>query len=849
MAEQLGGLVPTLEGADRAALLKLRRDIHNLRFVSLEKTLPKLQSAVGHETLAALAEVRELAREVGFREEAALEAYQADLIHAADSFETLFNHDAMSKGIQLSGAQLFRNLQEFVTKGNGSMKPSKARVRESSLVNFAYRASLKPSPFGRFTEIGAFPPSFNVGKPKDCLAPDVDSFSAYIGGGSRDQDVSVTTLNRLLINWLLAAIPRLPGGLEWGHLVLNSTLRVGSDSVEFVGVTPGTHSQDRIASEQVLTLRREPVIESILQSMPNRISPAKHVLAALTPVTGGSAAAEKVVHALIGAGVIFFRPNIDDHTPGYAEKLLALLPDDSTPEMSLMREQISQLLLLETHFARAETSYREKLLNAADTAVAKVAELASVSPPPESVLKSPVFEDTPASTPPQTWDKDTVDRSLPSLEGLWNLASALDNGQVKRMGLYNFTSRLLGNNPSIPFLDFFRAYSSLTEQKQLDILLGTGLPQADKYRMQRAEALTKINEGLEYEGSSAYLDPELIDVALQGLQGRVDTDSVTFRTQFGRDVLPGRSSTLIVNGLLTGYGVYFSRFGSFVGGDGNWSLMDAQRDHLRRRFPKLVDLNSVLGFNFNIHPSLTDKVVNYPGAVSDIHDRDILNIGDLDVRLDEESSSVRLWDSKKGEQLNFIPMNFLTPIGVPLLYRLLEAMSPSNRYLWKPLADIFEHGGNRRRGGQEPRLVVGDVVAERRLWSLNASDIPGLQELSREDYPALLNFDAWRLKNGLPRHAFVLSQTEGEREIMAGRGRAVTRDWADFAHMRRASVHKPMYVDFRNPYLLRSFAKSALSRPDLVVEIRECLPSPESYSIDTSETSAEEYFIELYKRS
>ncbi|MEU3502246.1 hypothetical protein ABZ726_16275, partial [Streptomyces hundungensis] len=81
----------------------------------------------------------------------------------------------------------------------------------------------------------------------------------------------------------------------------------------------------------------------------------------------------------------------------------------------------------------------------------------------------------------------------------------------------------------------------------------------------------------------------------------------------------------------------------------------------------------------------------------------------------------------------------------------------------------------------------------------------------------------------------------------SGRTRGLPRNWSDFEHLHRASVHKPMYVDFRNPYLVRSFAKSALSRDDVFVSIRECMPATEEYDGDRGPTAAEEFFVELYR--
>ncbi|MEU9982269.1 lantibiotic dehydratase [Streptomyces sp. NPDC050856] len=830
LSDRLGEAVPTLDDSVRADLIRLRRDVHNLRHDRVSARLEPLRPHLDPELLA---EVDSWCR-LGLRAEQCERegelALEDEKSQAAEGFRALFEHDAMARSIQLSGDQLYRGLRDFVTGTGGALKPSKARVRESSLVNFAYRASLKPSPFGRFTEIGAFPP---------------DAPAATAPGAEHGPDESVTTLNRLLVNWVLAALPRIPGGLESGHLVLNSTLRADAESIEFVGVAPGSREDGQIASETVLRMRREALVSALLAAMPGGAAPAAPVLRELTAVTRDEALSRNVLHGLIRAGVLFFRPEIDDHDPDYCAKLDRMLAAGDTPETAALRAHFAELRRLETDFAPAPAEERQRLLDAAYRAITGIAELCKVSPPPESVLKSPVFEDTPASTAPRAWSLPTVERSIPALTGLWRLASMMDNGQVKRLGLYSFATRVLAGRRTMPFLEFFKAFSSLTDQEQVDVLMGRGVAAVETYTSQRAEALRSIRESLVPANGAVHLDPSDIQRACEGVADLLDTESVTFRAQFARGVLPDHDRTLVVNGLLTGYGVYFSRFGSFVGGTDEWSLRAAQRDHLARRFPGQVDLNSVLGFNFNLHPAVTPRVVNYPGAVSLGEGRTVYGLDRLEVRADPATKCLRLWDPEAQEVLDLVPMNFLTPVGVPLLYRLLEALSPSNRYLWKPLDDIQDAGGPAEYAGTAPRLVVGDVVADRRSWTVAAADIPMLQDLSRDSYTALVDFDEWRLARGLPRHAFVLCQTPEERDVMAGRSRKVTRRWADYAHLRRASVHKPMYVDFRNPYLVRSFAKSALTRGEVLVSIRECLPSVDDYGPETGWTAAEEFFVEL----
>lgn len=820
LADDVAEQVAAAPASARPGLVELRRDLHNLRHRRALDRLDRARPHLDPATVRAVAAWCALGERVDAVARAVPAQLEADTAAARDTLRRVFEHDAVERSVQLSGAQLYRDLRALVDGTTGHLKPSRVRVRESSLVNFAYRACLKPSPFGRFAEVGAFDPADPTGAP---VAP---------------AGTSVTGLNRLLVNWVLAALPRIEGGLELGVMVLSSALRTADDLVELAGTLPGGRQDGQMPREGLLRIGRDPRLLAAIDVLRDGPAPARQVLAAVTDATGDADAARGLLLGLLRAGVLFHRPAADDHDPRYGEAVAAMLDEGTSPGLVAVREQVAALRRLEDGFADADADAREALLGAARAAVDTVAAVAGVAPPPDEVLRSAVFEDTPAAAPPQAWDRRTVEQATPALRSLWRLASALDVAQVRRLGLRDFARTVLGGRPTAPFLDLFDAFSALDDAAQARVLLGLDSPDALALARRRDAALRDVREAVKREGDVARLESGAIDAALDTVDGLTVTESVTFRLQFAGGVAPGSSSSLVVNGVLTGYGVYMSRFGTFVPGSARWSLPQALRHHLARRFPDQVDLNSVLGFNFNLHPPVTPRVVDYPGAVS--LGRPTLRPADLHVRVDD--TAVHLCDPRTGRDVDLVPLNFMTPYGVPLLYRLLEALTPSNRYQWNLWADVV---GDEGPDGSTPRLLVDDVVAERRSWTFPAGDLPMLERLSRDDVTALVELDAWRRAHDVPRHVYVLCQTPAERDVMAGRGDRTTRRWSDFTHLRRARVHKPMYVDLRNPFLVRSLAKSALSRPGVHLQVRECLPAVDDYAPGTGRTAAEEYVVEL----
>ncbi|MFJ9612366.1 lantibiotic dehydratase [Streptomyces noursei] len=827
VSDRLAGCVPHVDASVRAELVRLRRDIYNQRAEPAARRLGVVEPHLDADTLAGVREWSDLVQRTRRCEDEARTLFEDRMRSARAGFARILEHDSMARSIQLSGEQLYESLRRYTSGEMGSVKPSRSRVLESSLVNFAYRAALKPSPFGRFTEVGAFPPDLPE------VGTAVPESRAY----------STSTLNRVLVNWLAAGLRRADGGIDLCKVLLNSSLRVDDKKIEFIGLVPD--SSEYGLSESVVRLKRDKVVDCLLTVLASGTASVPEVLRALTVLTGSDATSRKALRAMMRIELLYVSPGFDEQDPEYSEKVAGVLRTGTTRPVSVLSGHLDTLREVETELSDAPAEKRGLLLKAAEHALTDIAEVCKMDPPPAEISRAPVYEDLWTPDRPATWSQDAVAASVPALESLWRLSSLLDYGHTKRLGMYHFAATTYGDRETVPFLTFFDRLVSLSESEQDAVFWGHESAAAEVFVAQRAQALRDIGEQLVPEDGVVRMTPEALKAACAGVEDCVDPDSITFRVQFAGGT---PSPDVVVNGVLTGYGVYFSRFSSFVQGSAadDWTLRTAVREHLRKAFPGQVDLNMVAGLNFNLHPPLTDRVLNYPGTWPTAPEMRAYSLDRLAIRIDHANRGVLLWDPELDERVHLAPMNFMLPIVVPVLYNLLEVLSPTIRYNYAPMDDIGRAMGHRGYPGSSPRLVVGDVVASRRTWTVPARDIPELVELSKDSYPALLRFDQWRRERGLPQHAFVLTQRLDEYNLLSGQVEEIPRDWSDFRHLTRASVHKPMYVDFRNPYLVRSFAKSALTRDDVYASIRECVPAPDEYG-GSGPAAAEEFFVELYR--
>ena len=822
VTDHLAERVPEVTGAARRSLIAVRRDVHNARAERVAALRESRRDALGPALDATIAEWLGAVERLDRAHAAAAAALDTDTRHARAGFPRILRHDAMAASLQLSGEQLHRSIRAYVENDLGPTKPARIRTIETSWINFVYRAAMKPSPFGRFTEIGAFDPADPPAPP--AAAPD-DARSSVV-------------LNRVLLNWLVGAMQRLEGGFELGHLLLNSTLRREPEVASFVGTV--THAEAYSDSESVVRLKLDPTLRLVLDSLEQGSAPAAAVLATLAEHTGDAQAARRILDALQRIGLVAFRPGIDEHNPDYTAALLGLLAEGRTAPLRDLHRHLDVLHRVELAFPTAPLEQRPALLAAATRAIEDTAATCGVAVPPDSSMRAPLFEDVWTSTGPAAWDASAVAAALPGLDALWRLSAVLDYGQVQRVALYSFALRHFDGRDSVPFLDFFAAFAALSEAERDALLAGHGCDLALTLATQRDRALRDIDSATTRHDGVATVEPDAIAAACATVQDCRTPESITFRLQFARS---GLATLPVVNGVFTGFGAYFSRFAQFVEPEG-WNLRRAVRDHVRAVRPGQTDLNAVFGFNFNLHPVLTERMLDYPGSwPTAAADRTLL--AQTDIVLDHAKHELRLLDRNRGTLVDLLPMNFLISVGMPPLYQLLDALSPTTRYPWQPASHLRDGLDPHTYPGSTPRLMVGDVVADRQAWTVTAASIPDLAEVGKGSLTALAALDEWRIANGLPRDAFVLCQTLDEHNALTGRTGGIPLKWAQFEHLHRASVHKPMYVDFRNPFLVRSFAKIARSRPDMYVSFRECLPAVDDYTAPRGARSPEEYFVEL----
>ncbi|MFJ1745731.1 hypothetical protein ACIOJD_05730 [Streptomyces sp. NPDC088116] len=901
LEDALHEAVPALATDRRHEILRLRRDIHNDRVPGVPDAA-RLLDRPARELLEAWLRHRAEGARLMKEAEATL---QAELDAGRRTLAATTCQEDFQRGLQLSDERTWRTVLDYAADPfSPRRKPSKRRRAENTLTSFAYRVVFKPSPFASFTEIGAHPwtPEKPAGRTEAApAAPKARPVQARLSSGllswmayelhrlDRADELMRIRLNNSLTaqDGRASCIRRAPDGAE--------DAAFGASRV----VTARDTALLRLL-RQVLADGDQPEQGLLERELRERL-----VTAGLAPDT-----ADRALDQLVRAGICHRGLGLPDQHPRPAQAIAQRLRGLGTDQAGRCAVVFERLQAVADGFPAASARRRAALLAEVREQVdAFVAACGCRAPAPEA-MRSVVYEDVGTREPARSWRPELLEENRWALELFQRIVPVLDDASIEKAGLYAFFAREYGmNGPhgeapdadadtdtdegegegegdaagDVAFTEFYRAFAELPPAEASAVAAGVGDPHSERLRRLRQEFAELLRTELREcgdraggtgpspdSGPSPSSGPSPDEIRLDPARLRAFADrlpetlppwrSAAYRVQFADG--PHRRLA-VVNGITTGQGVFFSRFCELLEPDrpDTWSLTEALRDRIAETTPRQCDITAVLGLNFNLHPRLSPYELVYPGSVPHTPtDRThpnshSLTLADLAVRPDPARRVLTLVNVRDGQPLDLVPLNFLYPAAAPALYRLLCAFAPTRTYrggLWDQLdrADAVAGLTTGRTGPpsaerSRPRVLLGDMVLDRRSWRTPTSAVPARDGLERQEAAALAEFDRWRTERGIPRHTFFRvsappAVAPGEHDLLAE-----TRRWA--LEARSARLHKPHYLDARNPFLLQVLARQLAESGDGgTVTFVECLPRAEDYDgRDGRSTSAEEFFVEL----
>ncbi|MBN3932626.1 lantibiotic dehydratase [Streptomyces verrucosisporus] len=831
LEDTLYAAVPGMPAAERRDLLRLRRTIHNDRPPVALPSLAGLPSEC-RELLESW--LRKRAEGDRLLDEAAA-ALPGELNAGRTALAALMAHEDFQRGVQLSDEATWRALRGYAADPHATgRKPSRRRRLENTLTSFAYRVVFKPSPFGSFTEIGARPwDRPGAGGPV---------------GGSAARRPSQVRLSVGLLSWMSYELRRLAGSEDLMRIRLNNSLVSRGDRVLCVRRPPDGANASEFGAAQVVSARNTELVRLLRRLLSGGDLTERALRDHLTAAGLAPDTAARTVDKLVEAGLCHRGLGLPDQQPRPAQAVAARLRALPGPQASECAEIFARLQAIEDTLAGADADERAGLLADVRGQVARFVELCGTPAPAPEAMRSVVFEDVGTQEPPHDDPTALVDGEWASLELFQRIVPVLDDASIEKAGLYTYFARLYGGDEGpVPAIEFYRAFAELTPNDAAAVATGQGDAHCDRLRELRTELLDELRAAAGRDGE-VWLDAARLRAFADRLPASLPPwRSAAYRVQIATEA---SERLAVVNGVTTGQGVFFSRFCELLAtaGPEGWSLADALRRWITWNAPRQTDLTAVLGLNFNLHPRLSPHELVYPGSIARPGSpSEPLTLADLFVRADHRRRRLQLVSARDGGPVDLVPLNFLYPAAAPGLYRFLCSFAPTRTYrggLWEQLARADARSGRAVPPGPQrrPRVRLGGLVLDRASWSFPAQDIPEPAGGGEWDTEMLARFDRWRRAHGVPRHCFFRLVSAPPPGDGSGDVLEETRRWA--LQARSARLHKPHYLDSRNPFLLQVLSRQLAEAADGTVIFHECLPSPADTSAAHPPRSAEEFFVE-----
>jgi lantibiotic biosynthesis dehydratase-like protein len=812
-------IIPAMPPRQRRALLRLRRDVHNGRLSEPllgVDDLPQPCWDMIDRWMSAGAEQQELIATASF-------TFVAELDEARKALADIARNESLQRGIQLSGEDAYREVMSYAADPfDRARKPSRRRRAESTITSYAYRVALKPSPFGAFTEIGAQQWTPSPAGPGKQIA------QARISIG--------------LLAWMIYQLRRIGGAEDLMQLRLNNSLLVRGEHVTFVR-RPIEGAEEAMVADKVITARNTDLVRLLCDALREGSVTERQLQRRLVDAGLAVEKAAATIDQLVKVGLCHRGLGLPDHTTRVALQAANRLRELGTPQALRCAEIFDRTQHIEDSFASSDAGQRTYLLGELRGLVHRLAQECGSLPPSANALRSIMFEDIGTSQPAISWQPSLVEYNADNLDLFQRILPVLDDATIEKLSLYHFFVERFGESAEVAAIDLYAQFTALSPTAAGKLMSGIDDPHCAQVRDLRAEFFHLLRAQL-----FATTDREELALApdhLRAFTARIPAcaapwRSAAYRLQFAD--IAGRPR-IVVNGVTTGYGVFFSRFCDLL------SMTDASgRDlgesiaaNIRSTSPRQTDITATLGLNFNLHPPLSPYDLVYPGSVPREGAQHVLTLADLVVRPDPATRRLHLVSRMDGQAIDLVPLNFLYPAAAPMLYRFLCAFAPTRTYRGG-LAEQLDRQTRRIATGELPRMTLGDLVLDRRSWRFSLAELPDMVGLEYHDLLAIREFDHWRTKSGLPRHTFFRVYPDRGRAAGARDLLAETHQWA--LEARSARRHKPHYLDARNPFLLAVLARHATSTQRGWLAFHECLPAIETYGAESRLTSAEEFFIE-----
>ncbi|MFI7453179.1 lantibiotic dehydratase [Nonomuraea sp. NPDC049714] len=644
-----------------------------------------------------------------------------------------------------------------------------------ALAKYLVRATAKTSPFSTFMVTGRGTWTDDDAAVRQCA----DGLGGVMG---------VLDLGHVARSELHAALVT-GGRLRHGMITrVNPSVVAAGDRLRFLGPPP---------AEAMLTIDGTPAIRACLKLIPDDAAITFGELAGELEVAGDAqpAQVEAFLDHLVEIGLLQIVPQPGGQitTPGEAGHWLRSLGAEFAQEGSL--------LLAVDEAVRAAVPVEDVALHRRRLDSVRQA-VGSLSGHLGQPITSLTFDTAVAREPLAECGRRAWQPVLADLQVIRRWLALFSFGQDLKIALNSWW----GQRPPTPFLAFYHevmkeiASGSPAGREIGRLWHSSGNGRASVFdRIHELHTLRDTAADLLWRDAGpdgvVSVDPGELTDAVAGFPHWLDDlHSVGV---YGQPLADESGPAFVINNIFTGYGKGHSRLDHLTGVRTEaWAQPPGD-------YPVFAALGGSLGTSLNVREPCAPYEITYPwhGDVRPGAGR--LDLRDLWVERDHTRELLRLRSGRLDRQVWPLHLGSSAPWTLPRAAHLLvrafgeeppqPVMGIAPRGHWTATPEVTV----------TPRARVGRVVVRRASRHMTPANIPA----RRANEPMagyLVRLTAWRQEAGIPETCFVKS----------------------FAR-KRPHEHKPLYLDFANPFLMHAF-NELLRQPNEAVLFEEALPDPMS---------------------
>ncbi|MEV8373856.1 lantibiotic dehydratase [Kribbella sp. NPDC056861] len=816
------------EDPERVALINLRRDAFNGRrprpatVSKAEPLLPEQTQVLTRQWVATIDRVRDLLDQ-------GVAVLGDDLAAARARARELLADDKLRSAVLLQSEVLEKNMDRYL---DPTRKVDKhGRQVERTLLELLYRAALKTSPFSTLTSVGLGRFSDTATRPRPEPTSLEQRSTVRLNIAVLARLSAVVLADSTLRSGLRVALA--PGASSDGETMRYVRRRTASGSDPDAVVAIDNVHEDLFflpggpALDDVVTLTREdrPTVTELSRQ-----------IAAKAEGRSPEESDQLIGHLLRLGFLLAPDLQIDLRSSDPTKVLIVALLAQDHPTLQQLAASLQAAVDLIDAYPGTPARGRAAVLRDVRDHVRACFELLGASD--QLVPRTVIYEDTTITGDGMDVDRGLWERTLlPDLADLADLLPAFDLNVSRRLTAKGFFKARYGIGGDCADVvrfchefqrDFFDPYTRRSMRRRQFDDDNAFVPQENWFKLQDIVAVDKAREAASLhlrdlrtadpsEVEEIRLGPDFVDAVRRELPpGEQLAQPWSFFVQLASgDQEPGR---LILNQAYAGLTLMFSRFAHSLDTEGT-RARDLISEVLRDYSPDGAVLAELRGgyetTNLNVHPAVTQYEIVCPGDASTRPKDEQIALEDLFLVHDAVADRVRLMSTRLGREVVPVYLGFLMPMALPEIQQILLCFSPSGMAqidLWAGTGDPIPVDGIQ----SYPRLVLGDLVLQRRMWKLNTSVFP-FRDPRHSDAEHLLKVRRWRLDHGLPSRLFAQIDNAAAKSAVDDGAAPDTPDAPETPGAERKAGRKPLPVDFDSWMSLQLLEQLALGASARIV--------------------------------